>query len=444
MIGALAALEEVRIPNTVGWACAPTYRKLEDYVIPAIKQFIPKEWFEKKICVEHIDRKELVFAWGSLIQFRSLDSPDAGRGPGLDWCWIDEVCEVSEKTWQVLRPALTERRGVAWFTTSPRGFDWCYSRFWQPAAEQRPGYWAVKYKTSENPTIDQRELDAARYEMSDQMYRQEYEADFVTFEGAIYKIAPECVLTTEAQMKQLIPEWPKLNPDRQVVVGLDPGADHPFAAVALVLTEQGVVAIWEYRERQRAVVEHANALRLATAHWHPRYVIDKTQLQTQLELTQHGIIAQPAMGGPNSVRPGIDRVSAWLEKKRFFLYQPAVPRLLEEMMSYRWKDTSNQLGEKGKEQPLKINDDLCDAVRYAFMSWPSLPKIPEPQYPLGRDLKANPIPPGMEATWARLVRLKEQDDGLIPVTDQMFLTGGTTFDDADEPLRDMGAVGSML
>ena len=47
--------------------------------------------------------------------------------------------------------------------------------------------------------------------MSDLMYRQEYEADFVTFQGAVYgdRLFNQ-VLRTDAAIKTLIPEWPDI------------------------------------------------------------------------------------------------------------------------------------------------------------------------------------------------------------------------------------------
>ena len=44
-IGGIAAVKEMR-PNTLGWACAPSYPELQDYVLPAILSLIPRDWIE--------------------------------------------------------------------------------------------------------------------------------------------------------------------------------------------------------------------------------------------------------------------------------------------------------------------------------------------------------------------------------------------------------------
>jgi phage terminase large subunit len=426
-IGALAAVEQMMtIPGSLGWACAPTYPKLHDYVMPAIREWIPPQWFKSGYAKESIEHKEIRIGT-SLVQFRSLDDPDAGRGPGLDWCWIDEVCEVAELAWDTLRPALTEKRGVAWFTTSPRGFDWVYKRFWVPAQNSEPGYWACRYKTSDNPIIDAVELEKARVEMSAERYRQEYEADFVSFEGAIFQVPSQSILRTPEAIKEFIPEWPRIDPSRESIVGIDPGTKHPFAAVWLVKTPKGLVAVWEYREQMRSAREHAGEILRRTAGHQPRFVIDRTQKQSQIELAQHHLFAAQVEGGPGSVKAGIDRVKAWFEQGRLFIIEETCPHLIEELVSYRWADTAKKDGALGKEEPFKHNDDLCDAFRYALMSWPELPAPPVKEKPLGRDLEVDPLPPGMEHTFARMQRIAEPEDGLTPVE--------------EHPVGNMGYVG---
>src|SRR5688572_11807464 len=43
-IGSISGVEEATVPNSIGWACAPTNPKLHRYVIPAFQQLIPREW----------------------------------------------------------------------------------------------------------------------------------------------------------------------------------------------------------------------------------------------------------------------------------------------------------------------------------------------------------------------------------------------------------------
>ena len=240
-IGAIAGTEEATIPNTIGWACAPTNPKLHRYVIPAFQQLIPEDW----VTSWNAEYLDLRLKNGSLIHFQTLEDPDQGRGQGLDWLWIDEICELTKEHWEVIRPSLAGDT-VAFGTTSPRGYDWVYKELYQPAVDGLPGYWAAHARTIEsaNPKITQEFLDREKAQMSDTMYRQEYEADFVVFQGAVYgnSVDPQ-ILKTADQVKALIPEWPEIAPWRQILMGIDTGADHPFGAVKLVSTEKGLVVV---------------------------------------------------------------------------------------------------------------------------------------------------------------------------------------------------------
>src|SRR5262245_11178094 len=146
-IGAVAAAKKMRTPKSWGWICAPTYPDLHDFVIPEVFNTIPHSW----IGDWSESHYQLELRNYAKVQFRSLEDPDKARGPGLDWAWIDETRKVQELAWNTMLPALTDKGGQAWFTTSPNGFDWCYETFWRPAMLREPGYWAVKYKTADNP-----------------------------------------------------------------------------------------------------------------------------------------------------------------------------------------------------------------------------------------------------------------------------------------------------
>jgi len=206
-VGAVAVAKKVQTPRSWGWVCAPTYDDLHTFVIPEVLKSIPHAWIGNW-SEEHYELELRNYA---KVQFRSLEDPDKARGPGLDWAWIDETRKVAELAWNTMLPALTDKGGQAWFTTSPNGFDWCYDTFWRPAKLGVPGYWTVKYKTADNPiyqTLDgAAELADAKRALDPLFYQQEFEADFVTFTGAVYGTALESqILRTETEIQNIIPE----------------------------------------------------------------------------------------------------------------------------------------------------------------------------------------------------------------------------------------------
>jgi hypothetical protein len=325
------------------------------------------------------------------VAFRSLEDPQSVRGPTLDWWLMDEACKVSGVAHEVGDAMLAIKEGVEILTTTPRGEDWVYEKVWCLAEAGEPGYWAARWVSTDNPVMSKAYVESKRATMSTEMFKQEYEADFVTFQGAIYgsTMVDPCVLddtTPEgyAELQRLIPEWPLVNPARTALVGLDPGSDHPFAGCLAVVTEQAIVVIGEYLAREKPAMVHAAHLKAMVGSLQPRWGVDRSQPQTIIELAQHGIFAQAVEAGPGSVVAGIERVKSWMIVRRIKFVKSRTKQLVSQLKSYRWKETERRDGSTGVQEPYKRKDDLCDALSYMVRMWPHLP---EPAAsPTGRDL----------------------------------------------------------
>lgn len=427
-VGALSAVEEATVPNSIGWACAPTFAELEDYLIPTFFSILPAEWFDHPNTEWSEDRYDLRLPNGAEVHFRSLDDPNRVTGPGLDWLWIDEARKVQPLAWQIARPALVDKKGIAFLTSSPDwGEDWCHQSFWKPASEGKPGYWAVQYRTIDNPTIDPAEIEADRATMPPEFFRREYEASVEFPTGTIYGSVLPQAEATDDRIREWIPEWPQIDPSRPAIVGLDPGTDHPFAGVLIVVTPRGLVWAREYAKRNLRYRVHAlgspetgpglkETLTL-NGVLTPRWGIDKSQAQAALELSQPdiGIFAQ---GAPNDVNAGIQRMYAWLGSGKMLISKTYCPQSIKTMRVYRWADLKpNAHGLPDDVQPYKVDDDIPDAGRYAVMLWPELPTAgPEARLATGgRDLTL--LPPAVQALLKRNGSEDDADGDLVRVTD---------------------------
>ena len=107
------------------------------------------------------------------------------RGAGLDFIVLDECAFIKEQTWaEVLRPTLTERKGGALFISTPKGYNW-FQRIYEEA-ENRSGWDRWQLPTTTNPYVPLDELEIAKEEIGSFLYSQEYEAQFVSYEGVIF------------------------------------------------------------------------------------------------------------------------------------------------------------------------------------------------------------------------------------------------------------------
>jgi len=375
VVGAHGAREEMLVPNSLGWVIGPTYKILHDATMPTLFKLIPREW-----CANwDQDNMELTLVNGAMVQFRSFDDPDRGHaGVGVHWAWFDEAAFINELGWDYFRPALTDFGGAAFFTSSVDGYDWTYERIEKPALiDKKPGFWAAKWRTIDNPYMAayrSAEIEEARMSMPPQLFRQEYEGERENFTGSVYgDYLDTARLDNAAEVAEWIPEWPRIDPSRRMIIGLDSGADHPFGGVAIVVTDKGLVAVAEYLERMRAFTTHLGGIQSTF----PRsdnimWAANRNEAQLRMEFSAHGIHVAPA---ENDQVAGIQRVLSWLYTGQFKVAYTC-PRLFEQLKKLRWADNKLPSGEKkDREKVYKVEDELPDCVRYALMTWPALPQV---------------------------------------------------------------------
>ncbi len=165
------------------------------------------------------------FPGGGSVQVRSADDPDSLRGEGLDLVVMDEFAFMKPAAWtEALRPALSDRQGRAVFISTPSGRN-LFWRLYQRGLNE--GDWASwKLPTSDNPYIPPGEIEAARDSLPELTFEQEYLAEFLENEGAVFRNIGACLnAPPEAILKD--------HEDHHVVAGLDWGKQQDFTAISV-------------------------------------------------------------------------------------------------------------------------------------------------------------------------------------------------------------------
>lgn len=145
---------------------------------------------------------------GARIRIYGADNPDRLRGIYLDGAVLDEFGDMDPTIWtQVIRPALSDRKGWACFIGTPKGKN-TFHRLWIEA-EGDEDWTRLILKASETGLLDQKELADARKMMSDDEYAQEYECSFeAAVKGAYY--AKELIEAEKAERIAGVPYDPRL------------------------------------------------------------------------------------------------------------------------------------------------------------------------------------------------------------------------------------------
>lgn len=149
----------------------PTYQ-LASYFFDGMAKELPP------VIYRNASSRIIEFNGGS-IRFFTGERLDRMRGQSFHKCIIDEASFIPhlEDGWlNSIRPTLTDYAGDALFLSTPRGKNYFYSLFMKGDGSS-PDWESFKFSSYDNPHISAMEIDAARAELPDEVFRQEYLAD---------------------------------------------------------------------------------------------------------------------------------------------------------------------------------------------------------------------------------------------------------------------------
>ena len=176
---------------------APTYSQAKsaafDYLVEAAAPIFPYG--------AEVNKSELRVDYpnGAQVRLFGADNYNALRGLRLDGVVLDEFADFDPNAWPaVIRPALSDRRGTAVFIGTPRGHNAFYDLWMRAQGDSE--WFTASLKASELVPINDKdpkarehnlltsdELAAARKDMSEEHYSQEYENDWeAAIIGAYY------------------------------------------------------------------------------------------------------------------------------------------------------------------------------------------------------------------------------------------------------------------
>lgn len=173
-----------RIPDSTVWYVAPTYRQAKQIVWRKLKNKLSDLRWSKKVNESELS---IELKNGSIISLKGADSADSLRGVGLDYLVMDEFADIDPEAWyEVLRPTLADKEGGALFIGTPKGLgNWAHDLYNMPT--EQPEQWAsYQFTTVEGGNVKPEEIEAAKRDLDERTFRQEFLATFETYAGRIY------------------------------------------------------------------------------------------------------------------------------------------------------------------------------------------------------------------------------------------------------------------
>ncbi len=226
VLGIDLAIEVALAGHPVGWF-APEYRYLSEAWRDAVKHLIP--YTVRSNVTEH--RIELTS--GGTIEMWSLDGGNGGRSRKYARAIVDEAAMVPDllRIWNdAIRPTLTDLKGDGWFLSTPNGRNDFWQMYQYGLDALREDWKCWQMPTSTNPFIDPAEIEAARLEMPEQSFAQEYLAEFLEG-GMVFRYIQEAAVAKPQEYAQ--DGYPS-HPKHTYVVGCDWGQMNDFSVFAVI------------------------------------------------------------------------------------------------------------------------------------------------------------------------------------------------------------------
>lgn len=162
---------------------APTFEQAKKIMWPLIK-----ELGRGIITSTHENTATCTLINGRRISIKGADRPDSLRGIGLSFVCLDEYAFMKEEVWdKIIRPALSDVEGRALFIGTPEGENHFFDTYMMAKKVGFPMWEAWQFMSLDNPTLAREEIAAAKDQLSEQLFAQEYEASFSAESGTIFQ-----------------------------------------------------------------------------------------------------------------------------------------------------------------------------------------------------------------------------------------------------------------
>ena len=345
-----------RFPNKRIMYLAVTHRQAKTVIWDDLKaQLLERNWVKK---INESDM-QIWLVNGSTISVRSAETKDALRGGKYDFLVLDEVADMSKDVWfSILRPTLSDRRGHALFIGTPKGLGNWFFDLWSNAKSSND--WASwQYTTLDGGNVPPEEIAAARLDLDNKTFEQEYEAQFVNYAGVIF------YAYTEANLK----DHPGPQDGEPIHIGCDFNTS-PITAACATRTKDGLHFFDEIAIYGSNTNELADEIRKRYGFNRQIYVYPDAsggRKQTSSGGFSDHIILQNAGFKivVDSINPpvsesiaSVNSVLCSKDGNRRLLIDKKCRQIRESMLKYVYKE--------GTRQPDKDNgfDHMADCIRY--------------------------------------------------------------------------------
>ena len=275
---------------------------------------------------------------------------------------VEEMSLIPQNGFLMLLSRLSRPGAYLIGNTNPDSpFHWLKKDFIDRKNELDMNVWS--FRMEDNPSLSQEYIKQLNLEYRGLFKKRFIDGEWCIASGAIYSFFNE--------KEHVISEAPCKA--KFYIVGIDYGNFNPCAFVLIGFNEESMCKMWVEKEyffsgrdsdRQKGDVEYAeDFFRFIQGYLIQMIYIDPSALSFILEL-RRVLPSAPIKDCKNDVLNGIQCVSTHLTVGNLKILS-SCKELIKEFFTYSWDEKASN---RGVDQPLKANDHLLDALRYAIFT----------------------------------------------------------------------------
>ena len=310
---------------------------------PSLRGSVMRDFFEimKELNIysesKHNKSENLyTFDTGTMIEFFSVDDEQKLRGRKRDILWLNEANEINLEEYTQLNLRTTEKL-IFDFNPSDN-FHWLYDLI------NRDESILIKSTYKDNPFLTKSQVSEIENLINvDEGYYRIYALG--------EKSSGKTTIYTHYKMYDIEPDG------GETVYGLDFGFNHPSCLIECRMIDG---EIWAKEIIYKSGLTAKDLIQLMNdceVNKKKDIICDSARPEIIEELKRNGYMAREAI---KDVKAGIDTI-----KSQTLHINKWSVNLIKELSSYKWKTN----GDIVLDEPVKIYDDACDALRYACHWW---------------------------------------------------------------------------
>jgi len=337
-------------PTGTGLVVAPSYKLLAQAFVPKFFSLFPqfRSWYKE-------NRGVMELPSGGLVYFRSMDDPNSCEGISANYIACDEGGQMSDLAWQVMRGRVSATGGQIAIATTPYNMsNWLYLNFFLPWKDGKDKDLAVyTWRSIDSPYFSTEYAESERSRMRPEEFARRYEGRFEKMTGLVFDFLPE----------QIIDPIDLIAKAQSRIIGVDWGYVDAAAIVVAYLVNDIWYIVSEWKESKRTTAEIIQVIKnKMSEHRATMIYCDTAEPDRIEELRRAGL---PSYETDKDVKGGISFIQQLIREHRILVFNTN-KEFIQEASMYHYAEPKDD--KNTSDLPVKSNDHLMDAMRYAIYS----------------------------------------------------------------------------